>query len=890
MSIILFVGSWFAGCTMEPLFEDTGHGGNHMSVPSQWITQFGTEEEDSTYDIAVDPEGNTYVAGYTDGVLSGLGSGSIDIFITRYDTSGEQVWMDQFGSEADDIPYAVTAGPDGYIYIAGSTFGDLSGTNNGYADVFIAKYDRDGNRIWTTQFGSPANERAFDMAVDPAGNIYLAGYTFGDLSGSGKSVRFDAFIAKYDTDGNRTWLKQSDTLNIGRFAGIAIDAGDGIYVTGETHGDLAGTGSAGYRDVFIRKYDTDGNEVWVSQFGTEYDDSGISIAADASGNTYVTGYTKADMAGPNSGYKDVFIAKHDPSGNMIWTRQFGSKGDDIGIGIAVDSSGNTYVTGYTKADLAGTDSGSKDVFIAKYDRNGNLLIKQFGSEGEDAGSGIAVDSSGNNYIAGDTDGDLASANSGSKDVFIAKNYESSVPPADATYSLGGTASGVDEAIELEFLVRKLYPDGSGTLLYGRASVEGDGPFVLGEFEDGSMYEDVKVATPRVACIVTNGSGTISGSDVTDIDVTCSNVPILTDIAAGYTYSVALKFDGTVWGWGSNGRGELGDGTLTKSATPVQAVGLTQVIAITAGASHTVALRDDGTVWAWGNNGSGQLGTATGFCSTVFPDLPCTATPVQVEGISDVTAVAAGAFHTVALRTDGTVWTWGSNIFGTLGDGTTTNRISPEQVPGLTDVTAIAAGSAYTLALKKDGTVWAWGNNGLGQLGSATDFCNSDYDYLPCSTIPLQVEGFSGATALAAGNSRTFALKADGTVWAWGSGLLGDGTTGGSISPVQVTGLTDVTAIAAGSSHTLALREDGTVWAWGDGSDGQLGDGERSSSPVPVQAYGLTDVKSIAAGYWFSLALKNDDTVWGWGDNYSDELGEGVTGSYSNVPVQVYWPL
>jgi len=194
----------------------------------------------------------------------------------------------------------------------------------------------------------------------------------------------------------------------------------------------------------------------------------------------------------------------------------------------------------------------------------------------------------------------------------------------------------------------------------------------------------------------------------------------------------------------------------------------------------------------------------------------------------VAAIAGGCDHTIALKADGTVWAWGYNWAGQLGDGTTTYRSSPVPVFGLADVAGIAGGYHHTIALKADGTVWAWGYNNLGQLGDETTTDNSS---------PVQVFGLAGAAAIAGGAYHTIALKADSTVWTWGGnryGQLGNETTTDNSSPVQVFGLADVAAIAGGSSHTIALKADGTVWGWGRNDDGQLGDGTTTENSSPVQ--------------------------------------------------------
>ena len=174
------------------------------------------------------------------------------------------------------------------------------------------------------------------------------------------------------------------------------------------------------------------------------------------------------------------------------------------------------------------------------------------------------------------------------------------------------------------------------------------------------------------------------------------------ISAGFRHTVALKNDGTVWAWGHNTSGQLGDGTRTNHSTPVQVQNLNSVTAISAGQDYTIALRSDGTVWAWGSNASGKLGVG-GFWGS-------SSTPLQVENLNGITAISAGVSHTVALRSDGTVWVRGSNSSGELGDGTRTSSTTPVQAENLSNMTAISTSGSHTIALRNDGTVWAWGNN------------------------------------------------------------------------------------------------------------------------------------------------------------------------------------
>jgi LPXTG-motif cell wall-anchored protein len=312
-------------------------------------------------------------------------------------------------------------------------------------------------------------------------------------------------------------------------------------------------------------------------------------------------------------------------------------------------------------------------------------------------------------------------------------------------------------------------------------------------------------------------------------------------------------------WAFTRAGQLDDGTTTDHRAPVPTTGLTSVTAIAAGRFHSLALKQDGTVWAWGSNVAGELGDGTATDRQ---------TPVQVQGLSGVTAIAAGAAHSLALKRDGTVWAWGAAV-GTLQppDLPLTPHPTPVQVRGLSGVTAIAAGGSHDLALKGGGTVWAWGSGWLGD-GTTAD-----------SVTPVQVRGLSSVTAIAAGGPHSLALKQDGTVWAWGANgnaALGDGTFTDRPTPVPVRGLSGVMAIAAGS-HSLTLKRDGRVWAWG--ANGalyvQLGPGTLTDRPTPALLSGLMDVTAIAAGGLHSLALKRDGTVWAWAFNIEGQLGDGT---------------
>lgn len=316
-----------------------------------WARQFGTSEEDSAYDIAVNSSG-VYVSGMTSGTLPGqVNAGESDAYIRQYDNDGNEVWTRQFGSSEWDFAPSIAVDSSS-IYVAGQTWGIMPNeTNAGGIDAYIRKYNNNGHEIWTHQFGSSSDDSASAIAVNSTG-IYVAG-----------SFGADAYVRKYDVNGGELWTRQFGSTGSG-VQGIDVDT-SGIYVVGYTYGALPDQTHVGESDAYIRKYDLDGNEVWTRQFGTDRGDFAGSIVTDNSG-IYVVGSTFGALPGQTGvRYYDAFVRKYDTAGNEIWTYQFGSMSDDSASDIVVDSSG-LYIVGEIERPIPGdTEADPSDAFIVK---------------------------------------------------------------------------------------------------------------------------------------------------------------------------------------------------------------------------------------------------------------------------------------------------------------------------------------------------------------------------------------------------------------------------------------------------------------------------------------------------------------------------------------------
>jgi hypothetical protein len=346
--------------------------------------------------LAADAAGNVVVAGPTVGAFGGPNKGGGDVFVAVYAPDGTPRWRRHPGTRGEDGEPRVATGGAGNVVVAGSTTGSLAQSNNGSTDAFVVNYAGDRTLRWRRQAGTRRSEIVSQVAIDTAGNVVVAGDTYGSLAGPKKGF-VDAFVIKYASDGTEQWRRQLGTTGQDGAAGIATDAAGDIVVAGWTAGSLGGP-NEGNLDAFIVKYASDGTERWRRQLGSTVSDLVAAVAINDAGDIVIAGYTPGSLGGPNNGGLDVFAAAYSSDGTPLWTRQLGTTVDDWAYGVAIDAAAGNVILGWKTNDAQIGEL----AFFTVYSASGTLLGTQPlpRSPDDEYTAVFAIDGAGNVYTAG----------------------------------------------------------------------------------------------------------------------------------------------------------------------------------------------------------------------------------------------------------------------------------------------------------------------------------------------------------------------------------------------------------------------------------------------------------------------------------------------------------
>lgn len=421
-----------------------------------WSEGFGDVASQVGTGVATDVSGNVIITGSLYGTADFGGgpltsAGQNDVYVAKFDVNGHHLWSRQFGDADPQLGRSVAVDGSGNIIVAGSMQGsvDFGGgplTSAGGYDIFVAKFDADGNHLWSQRFGDGSQEEGYSVAVDASGNVVVTGWFGGSvdfgggmLTGAGLD---DAFVAKFGPSGDHIWSHGFGDGTTQRGFDVATDASGNVIATGYFQGSVDFGGgllaSAGGKDIYVAKYDANGSHLWSQQFGDAVDQSGQGVVCDASGNVIVTGLFESAVdfgGGPltNGGDVDAFAVKFGPNGDHLWSNGFGGASNQSGARVDTDALGNVVVVGNFagSVDFGGgllTSAGNSDIFVATFDSNGNHLWSDgFGDENAQAGMDVAADASGNiiatGFYTGTVDfggGPLMSTGSGDVDMYLVK--------------------------------------------------------------------------------------------------------------------------------------------------------------------------------------------------------------------------------------------------------------------------------------------------------------------------------------------------------------------------------------------------------------------------------------------------------------------------------------
>ncbi len=393
----------------------------HSALYSQpkfhWGRQLGTKSEDFGKSVALDNSGNIFISGWTTDSLCGQNSGGYDIFIYKLNSNSKIIWKRQLGTSSDERVSEIAVDMIGNCFITGWTKGDFGSKNVGDSDIFLTKFDSVGDHLWTRQLGTSKEDIGQYLDIDKSGNVYITGSTKGNLTSENMGNN-DVFLIKYDAEGNLLFKQQFGTSESDVGRGISFDNSGNIYVCGMTGVDWSEPNIKNM-DAFIAKFDHNGKLIWKKTFGTEHYDVAANLKIDKHGYIFVGGSTGGELGGAQAGSGDAFIAKFDSLANQLWIRQFGRDKWDGVLSVVLAKDGTEHII------IGGCQNWrSCEGYCRRYDESGKLIwVQEFVSQGESGGTcgkDVAIDSLGNCYHIGGTGGAIFSSNKGQHDVYVVK--------------------------------------------------------------------------------------------------------------------------------------------------------------------------------------------------------------------------------------------------------------------------------------------------------------------------------------------------------------------------------------------------------------------------------------------------------------------------------------
>jgi len=459
-------------------FREPGRAAAQAVPSTMWTRLSGSPAADYGFAVAVDGTGDVYITGTTFGDLGGQGNaGRSDVLVSKYSLAGQYQWARLLGTAADEQGYGVAADGLGNVYITGGTYGNLGGqTGSGLKDAFLAKYTTQGVYQWTRLLGTSADDVSYGVATDGVGSVYVTGSTGGALGGKTNAGGTDAFVARYDAAGVNQWTTLLGSTAFEAGYAVAADRSGALYIAGQTFGDLGGQTKVGGGDAFLSRLDSSGMHQWTRVLGTKLYESGNGVAVDGSGNAYITGYTEGKLDGQaTENSPRAFLSKYDLAGVLQWTKLLGAATYASSYSVAVDDTGNAYITGHTRDDFGGQVNIGGDAFLAKYDPAGALLwVRLLGSDGYDSARGVFVDPGapgGKAHIVGWTGGSMGGwPGAGDFDVFLAQVAE----------AIGGDAN-LDGIVDLQDFGTFKINFGESPRDWNQGDFNGDGLVDLQDF-------------------------------------------------------------------------------------------------------------------------------------------------------------------------------------------------------------------------------------------------------------------------------------------------------------------------------------------------------------------------------------------------------------------------